>query len=625
MCGITGITYFNKDREVNPATLKDMTDVIAHRGPDDEGFYINQNVGLGFRRLSIIDLSTGHQPLCNEDQSIWIIFNGEIYNYHDLQNDLMKHGHIFKTKSDTETIVHLYEQYGVDCLKYLRGMFAFAIWDNKRQQLFCARDRFGIKPFYFYRDNEKFVFGSEIKAILKCENIDRTLSQEAIDSYFAFGYITSDLSIYKNIKKLQPAHYLLLTFKENGTATTHRYWEIEFNPDFRKSQSQWEEEIRECLSETVKQHMISDVPLGAFLSGGIDSGSVVALMARNSDRPIKTFSIGYKNEAFSELRQARQVAEKYGCEHHEEILEPESISLLPKLVKAYDEPFADSSAVPTYHVSKLARQFVTVALSGDGGDELFAGYNNYRYYENISKSALNFNSDTFNKILWGSIHAVLPDNMKGKFLSYNLSKGKTTSFAYVNMWNEQERNRLIVCKNPKQNFRLASELYKKKILNSIASGDYVTDMQCLDMKTYMVDDILTKVDRASMVHSLEVRVPLLDHKFAELTFRIPRTMKLNGSGQKYIFKQAMARYLPDDHLKLPKKGFGIPISLWFKNDLKEYIEDTLLSGNPLCSEYLNRKYIAKIIGNIKNPKRNLSVKTWSLLVFEEWLKQNSEV
>ncbi|HVT83617.1 MAG TPA: asparagine synthase (glutamine-hydrolyzing), partial [Chitinophagaceae bacterium] len=305
MCGITGITYFNKDREVNPATLKDMTDVIAHRGPDDEGFYINQNVGLGFRRLSIIDLSTGHQPLCNEDQSIWIIFNGEIYNYHDLQNDLMKHGHIFKTKSDTETIVHLYEQYGVDCLKYLRGMFAFAIWDNKRQQLFCARDRFGIKPFYFYRDNEKFVFGSEIKAILKCENIDRTLSQEAIDSYFAFGYITSDLSIYKNIKKLQPAHYLLLTFKENGTATTHRYWEIEFNPDFTKSQSQWEEEIRKCLSETVKQHMISDVPLGAFLSGGIDSGSVVALMARNSDRPIKTFSIGYKNEAFSELRQAR--------------------------------------------------------------------------------------------------------------------------------------------------------------------------------------------------------------------------------------------------------------------------------------------------------------------------------
>jgi asparagine synthase (glutamine-hydrolysing) len=625
MCGITGITYFNTEREIDPAILKNMTDVIAHRGPDDEGFYINKNVGLGFRRLSIIDLNTGHQPLWNEDQSIWIIFNGEIYNYRELQNELLKSGHTFRTKSDTETIVHLYEQYGVDCLKHLRGMFAFAIWDNNKQQLFCARDRFGIKPFYYYKDNEKFVFGSEIKAILKCENIDRTLSPEALDSYFAFGYITSDLSIYKNIKKLQPAHYLLVSFKDMVTVHSRRYWEIEFNPDFSRSQSQWEEEIRECLSETVRQHMISDVPLGAFLSGGIDSGSVVSMMAMNTNRPVKTFSIGYKNEAFSELKYARQVAEKYGCEHHEEVLEPESISLLPKLVKAYDEPFADSSAVPTYHVAKLARQFVTVALSGDGGDELFAGYNNYRYYENISKSVLNFNSATFNKILWGSMHAMLPGNMSGKFLTYNLSKGKTAGFAFVNMWNEHERNRLLIYKDSQSDFSYASELYKKKILNSVVARDYVTNMQYLDMKTYMVDDILTKVDRASMINSLEVRVPLLDHKFAELTFRIPRTMKMNGSGQKFIFKQAMARYLPGDLLKLSKKGFGIPISVWFKKDLKEYIEDTLVSGSPLCSDYLNRKYIKKVIMESKNSKRDLSSKIWSLLVFEEWLKQNKQV
>lgn len=308
MCGISGIIYFNKERKVDPSLLKSMTDVIIHRGPDDQGFYIENNIGLGFRRLSIIDLNTGHQPLSNEDESTWIIFNGEIYNYKELQERLIKQGHVFRTKSDTETIVHLYEQYGVDCLKHLRGMFSFAIWDNKKKQLFCARDRFGIKPFYYYADNEKLIFGSEIKALLKCDNIDRTLSPEAIDSYFAFGYITSNLSIYKEIRKLQPAHYLLLSLNDNASYQIERYWDVHFTPDISLSEKQWEEEIRNSLSESVKMHMISDVPLGAFLSGGIDSGSVVALMAKNSTRPIKTFSIGFKDEKDSELKYARELA-----------------------------------------------------------------------------------------------------------------------------------------------------------------------------------------------------------------------------------------------------------------------------------------------------------------------------
>ena len=624
MCGIAGVVYFDKERKVEPNLLKGMTEAIVHRGPDDEGYYIVQNIGLGFRRLSIIDLNTGHQPLSNEDESIWIVFNGEIYNYKELQSSLINQGHIFKTKSDTETIVHLYEQYGVDCLKFLRGMFAFVIWDSKRNKLFCARDRFGIKPFYYYVDKEKLVFGSEIKAILKCDNIDRTLSSEAIDSYFAFEYVTGDLSIYQNIKKLQPAHYLQLSLSETKKIDIKSYWDIQFEPDYTISQSQWEEEVRNCLTESVKLHMISDVPLGAFLSGGIDSSSVVSIMAQNSDRPIKTFSIGYKDEEFSELKFAKEIAAKYGCDHYEEVLEPESISLLPKLVSYYDEPFADPSAVPTYHVSKLARQHVTVALSGDGGDELFAGYTSYKYYDGIFKSRLNFNSSALNKILWGSIHRIIPNNVKGKFLSYNLSKGKNAAFAYSNTWTEIERRSLFCNKNSYLDYKYDAELKKQRILSSKVGADHVSTMQYLDMKTYMVDDILTKVDRASMMNSLEVRVPLLDHRFAELTFRIPGNLKFNGEEQKHIFKRAMAPYLPASFLKRPKKGFGVPMSMWFKNDLKEYIEDTLFSKHPLYSEFLDKRYVKKTLQNNGNSMKANSSKIWSLLVFEEWLKQSNK-
>ncbi len=625
MCGIAGLVRFEKENTVSQPELKSMTDSIFHRGPDDEGFYINQNVGLGFRRLSIIDLGTGHQPLSNEDQSIWIIFNGEIYNYKELQADLIRKGHIFRTKSDTETIVHLYEQYGVECLEHLRGMFAFAIWDNNKQQLFCARDRFGIKPFYYYSDHEKFVLGSEIKAILKCDGIDRTLSDEAIDSYFAFGYITSDLSVYKKIKKLQPAHYLLLSPFGKDKIEIRPYWQIRFEPDHSKNDKQWEEEIRAKLSETVKLHMISDVPLGAFLSGGIDSGSVVSMMAKNSDQPVKTFSIGFKNEKGSELKYAAELARKYGCDHHELTLEPQSIDLLPKLVRAYDEPFGDPSSIPTYHVSKLARQFVTVALSGDGGDELFAGYTTYKWLNSIYKYPLNFNSAFLNKTLWGSIHKLIPPNMKGKGFTYYLSKEKRYSFAYINVWSEFERHRLLNYKRSRYDHDQASEFFKIGILKDSSSvRDDISNMQYLDIRTYMVDSILTKVDRASMLNSLEVRVPLLDHEFAELSFRIPSKFKLNGAGQKYIFKKAMANYLPESFLRLPKKGFGVPLANWFKEELREFVDDTLATGTPLCSEYLDRNYIRKVIQSSRNTMRDFSSKIWTLLVFEEWLKQNKK-
>lgn len=624
MCGITGKVNFDRSRNIDVREIKQMTDSIRHRGPDDEGFYIQQNVGLGFRRLSIIDLSTGHQPLANEDETIWIIFNGEIYNYQELHDDLVRKGHVFRTKSDTETIVHLYEEYGTDCVKFLRGMFGFSIWDNKKQQLFCARDRFGIKPFYYYTDNEKFVFGSEIKSILKADNIDRALSYEALDSYFAFGYITSDLSIYKNIKKLQPGNYLLLSFKDRVSIKIERYWEIQFEPDYSKTEDQWSREIEACLSETVKLHMISDVPFGAFLSGGIDSSSVVAMMARNSSRPIKTFSIGFKEQKFNELIYAKEIAKKYGCEHHEQIVEPESISLLPKLVHAYDEPYADSSAIPTYYVSKMARENVTVALSGDGGDELFAGYDIYAGYNKIYSSLLNFKSPYFNKLIWGNIYKLIPQTTKGKALAYRLSQNKKYVGASAIFWPKEERQKYLLNNHSPINYAETSELFKEAVLKKGNGNDFITNLQYLDLQTYMVDDVLTKVDRASMLNSLEVRVPLLDHKFAELTFKIPSGLKLKEGKQKYIFKQSMSPYLPDNILNHPKQGFGVPISMWFRDNLKMYVNDIFNSNDALLYNYLDRKFVQRAISNNEKvkPRWDLSEKVWSLLVFNEWLKQN---
>lgn len=621
MCGLSGLVYLNKGRNVDSGILKKMADSIIHRGPDDEGYYCKNNVGLAFRRLSIIDINSGHQPLSNSNESVHIVFNGEIYNFLELRKLLLQKGYTFKTVGDTEVILHLYEEYGTESVRYLRGMFAFAIWDANEQQLFCVRDRFGIKPFYYYKDDEKFVFGSEIKAILNSGEVDKTISFEALDSYFAFGYITKDLSIFSKIKKLQPGNYLILSFKDQVKIETKQYWDIQFEPDYSKTEKQWCEEIENCLSETVKSHMISDVPLGAFLSGGIDSSSVVAMMAKSSTQPIKTFSIGFKEQRYNELEYAREVATKYGCDHHERIVEPESISLLPKLVSAYDEPFADSSAIPTYYVSKLAREFVTVALSGDGGDELFAGYKGYSKFKRIQSFPLHFNGSFLNKMIWGNIHNLIPQSTKGKGLMYFLSQNKEYAFAYQTIWTQEERRQLIEGQN-KNLGEKGSEFFKEEILRNKNNRNFISNLQYLDMKTYMVDDVLTKVDRASMINSLEVRVPFLDHKFAELSFKIPWDLKLKGNEKKYILRKSMRPYLSKNILDRNKKGFGIPLSLWFKDDLKEYINDTLLSTNPLYSKYIDRNYVEKIIINDRKGKRNFSSKIWTLVFLEEWLKQN---
>jgi asparagine synthase (glutamine-hydrolysing) len=622
MCGICGIVFSNKNREVNPSVLNNMTDVLQHRGPDDKGSYFKANIGLGFRRLSIIDLYSGHQPIVNEDEGTVIVFNGEIYNYLEIRNQLKKQGFIFKTDTDTEVILHAYEAYGVKCLDVLRGMFAFAIWDNKKNQLFCARDRFGIKPFFYYFDNHQFVFGSEIKAILEASDIDKTISYEGLDSFFAFGYITSNYSIYKNINKLLPSYYLIYSPYEKESLKIEQYWQIEFKPDYSKTDSQWIEEINEAFSESIKSHMISDVPLGAFLSGGIDSSSVVAFMAKHSNIPVKTFSIGFKEKKYNELNFARTIANKYNCEHHELVIEPESIDLLPKLVHGCDEPFADPSILPTYHVSRFAREYVTVSLSGDGGDELFAGYNIYYSLYKLYQSPLYFDSDLLNKVIWGSLHNIIPTNKRGKSKSYLLSKNKNLLGAYQLLWPEPLRKQLQLHYHQYGTPFPASENYKVELLNKNNDYDFITNLQYLDLKTYMVDDILTKVDRASMLSSLEVRVPLLDHKLAELSFTIPSGLKIRGSDSKFIYKQAMKEYLPPDVINHPKQGFGIPLSEWFKEDLNTYVFETLRSPNSLYSKYLDKKPVLNLLANTPAHKiESQSRQLWSLIVFEEWLKQ----
>lgn len=623
MCGIVGLINFEKEKPVTEIALKAMSDSIIRRGPDDEGFYIDKNVGFGFRRLSIIDLSTGHQPITNEDDTVCIIFNGEIYNFQELRSYLLTKGHIFKSHTDTEVILHLYEELGEECVKKLRGMFAFAIWDRNKQKVFCARDRFGIKPFHYYIDNNKFVFASEIKAILKVDNINKAISYDAVDSYFAYGYITSELTIFENIKQLYPGHTISVTLKDKPQISINKYWEVQFEPDYSKTENQWIEEIDHTLSETVKLHMISDVPLGAFLSGGIDSSSVVALMSKFSNNPIKTFSIGFKESSYNELKYAEAVAKKYNTEHHSQIVEPSSINeLLPILVSSYDAPFADNSAIPTHIVSKFARQHVTVVLSGDGGDELFAGYNHYPQMDKIYRN--NFNSGFLNSFFWGSMHKLLPGSFKGKNLTYYLSKDKSVFPAYYGLYNLSERNNLLSRNVINKLKAERAEHYKENFLKSITNTDFISKVQKLDMSTYMVDDILTKVDRVSMHNSLEVRVPILDHVFAELTFKIPYSLKLKGNIKKYIFKESMKKYLPESILTHKKTGFDIPIEYWFRSELKDYIESRISDRNNKLAEFVNIKDVQKSIKDHNKGMRNLSSRIWSILVFDEWLNQNSK-
>ncbi|SDD92458.1 asparagine synthase (glutamine-hydrolysing) [Pricia antarctica] len=620
MCGICGKFYFDPGRSVLQEDVHKMAKLITHRGPDDSGYYIKGNIGFGFRRLSIIDLYTGHQPLSNEDGTVWIVLNGEIYNHLELREQLITKGHKFSTKTDTETIVHLFEEYGSKCVQHLRGMFAFAIWDEKNKKLFCARDRFGIKPFFYHNNEEGFVFGSEIKCVLSQTKSSSTLSIPMLDQYLTYGYSSEEGTIYQNIKKLRPGH--TLEIEHDGKVKVNRYWDIHYTPDYNKTEEEWCKLIDDKLSESVKVHLMSDVPLGAFLSGGVDSSAIVALMSKNSNAPVKTFSIGFKEAEFNELKYAREVAKMYNTEHYEQIVEPESVALLPDLVDIYDEPFSDASAIPTYFVSKFARENVTVVLSGDGGDELFAGYNRYQRMMNMR----NFNilPEGVSKNFWGGLHKMIPNSVKGKGATYYLSKPKDSFPAFHSIWHQAEREKLFKKELWEDIKQSPAELSRIESFTNSGSTDFLFNMQKMDMQRYMVDDVLTKVDRASMQNSLEVRVPILDHEFAELTATIPSELKLKGNIKKYIFKEAMKKHLPESIISHKKMGFSLPLKAWFKDDLKEYVNDRLIGTKGPLYDYLEPAYVNKIVNEHNNGMRDFNDKIWSLLFLDQWLNSRKE-
>ncbi len=620
MCGICGVTYFDRARTVSEHELQRMCDVIQHRGPDDSGWVLKDSCGIGMRRLSIIDLNTGHQPIANEDGSIWIVFNGEIYNHLELRKDLEKKGHKFQTHTDTEAIIHAYEEYGEECPKKLNGMFGFAIWDQKKHSLFIARDRLGIKPLYYYIDNKKFVFGSELKSILQVHDVARDVDVHALDIYLTFEYIPSPWSIFQKIAKLPPGHHLKL---QDGKVTVRKYWDLQFD-EKETNINEAREQLLDLLQDAVKIRLMSDVPLGALLSGGIDSSAIVALMSQVMDRPVETFSIGFNEATYNESSYAKIVADHFKTKHHEFVIEPDALDLTEKLIGQLDEPFGDFSIFPTYLVSKMAREFVTVALSGDGGDELFAGYDTYlankagQIYQRVPKFMrqgiiapfLNMIPPTEKKK--GLINRArrftegmrLPEDLAHTRWMIFLQEADKTRLYSQDFWNNL---------NYEESFE-----FIRNHFNGVQTSDELNRQLYVDIKTYLVDDILFKVDRMSMATSLEARVPFLDHRFVEFTATLPSKLKLNGTNTKFILKDAMKELLPPEILKRGKEGFSIPIKNWLKKDLKNLMLDVLDPQKIKREGFFNPDYVQRLTQEHLTGKENHSHRLWAIMVFGIW-------
>jgi len=626
MCGLTGKIYLN-DSTVAEQDVLIMNEEIIHRGPDDGGIYISpdQKVGLGHRRLSIIDLSPlGHQPMSYLDR-YQIVFNGEIYNYQEKRDLLLAAGYTFKSKSDTEIIMALYDKFGKKCLEHLRGMFAFAIYDEKEKTIFCARDRVGKKPFKYYLDDNVFMFASELKAILTQKEYKKEVDYLAIHHYLTYQYCPTPLTGFKDIKKLEPAHFLFIDLK-NKKVEKERYWKLDYSKKLNLSEKEWQKRIMDKLDESVRLRMISDVPIGAFLSGGIDSSAIVALMSKHSTEPIKTFSIGFNETKYNELKYAKIIAEKFKTDHREFIVKPNAIELLPMLVRHYEEPYADSSALPTYYVSKMTRDFVTVALNGDGGDENFGGYGRY----SVQKFAL-----WYDKIMPLHKFIILPF---AKFLTKNI---KNTFFDRAHIfaetlsqkYNYRYINYIRYFSNELKE-KMYSDSFKEKTKN-INSYNIVASKfneagtkdkmdQCLyaDFNTYLHDDLMAKVDIDSMTVALEGRSPFLDHEMLELTAQIPFNLKLKGyNNKKYILKEALRGLVPDEVMFRPKMGFGIPIDVWFRCELKDYAYDLLLSEQAMSRGIFKKEAIKGLLDEHNNTKISHAYRIWALITLELWFRE----
>jgi asparagine synthase (glutamine-hydrolysing) len=591
-----------------------MCDALALRGPDDQGYYINGSVGLGMRRLSIIDLATGQQPVRNEDGSIQLVLNGEIYNFQELRAEMEALGHRFYTASDTEVIVHLYEEYGAKCVQKLRGMFAFALWDDRARKLLLARDRLGIKPLYFGEFDGKLVFASELKSLLQLPWVKRDLNWGSVAHLFSFSTTPRNESIIDGIHKLQPGH--ILTIEHAKPLSISCYWDVSFDTDTVHDEDYFAEGLRERLEESVRLRMICDVPFGAFLSGGVDSSAVVATMTRLSDAPVKTFTIGFPEKEFNEIAHARQVAKAFGTEHHELVLEPDVIGLLGDLAWHLDEPFGDSSAIPTFMVSRLASEYVKVVLTGDGGDELFAGYDKYlveqreRRYRHIPALI---------RSLLGTAGGLMAEGMKGRnFLRHIALNGHDRYLDAGTLFDRHEQGAMFQASAAER--ILAEDPWRE--LAACLGGDnnhWLSAIQYLDIKNYLPLDILTKVDRMSMAHSLEARVPLLDHKLVEFAATIPPGLKLQNGRTKHIFKQALKGILPETIIDRPKQGFAVPLGRWFRGELDGFVHDLLLSPTSRARKIFNPAYIEKLL-LLQARGRPLDLQLWTLISFELWCR-----
>lgn len=626
MCGITGIFDTRGKRDIDRAVLHRMNESQFHRGPDEGGLHVEPGVGLGHRRLSIIDLSTGQQPLYNEDGSVCVVFNGEIYNYLELIPELQSLGHVFHTRSDTEVIVHAWESWGEKSVERFRGMFAFALWDRNKETLFLARDRLGVKPLYYaLLSDGTFLFGSELKSILAHGGLARNIDPCAVEEYFSFGYVAEPRTIFTGAKKLPPAHTLKIR-RGQPLPAGREYWNVRFTLDNPISAEDASDELTERLKESIKLRMISEVPLGAFLSGGVDSSAVVALMAGISNGPVNTCSIGFSDPAFNETKFARMVAERYQTRHHVDQVESDDFDLIDILANIYDEPYADSSAIPTYRVCQLARRHVTVALSGDGGDESFGGYRRYNLHlmEERLRSTMPLG---LRRPIFGLLGCVYP---KADWAP-RVFRAKTTFEAMARNSVEAYFHSMSLIREPMRS-GLYSDSFKRTLdgysaievfrhhASRAGTDDPLALIQYIDLNTYMIGDINTKVDRASMAHSLEVREPLMDHPLVEWLATLPSSLKIRGQESKYLLKKSMEPYLPHDIMYRPKMGFAVPLARWFRGPLRERVRDALLGERMADCGWFNRDQIQLMLQQHDKGIRDHSTPIWTFLMFDAFLR-----
>jgi len=628
MCGIYGVLNFTEPEAPCEPLLARMGRVIEHRGPDDEGHYVGRGVGLGMRRLSIIDVAGGHQPIANEDETIWLVLNGEIYNFHELRANLEKKGHRFRTRTDTEVIVHLYEEEGTGLFKRLRGMFGLALWDAKRERLVIGRDRIGEKPLYVRREANRLLFASELKAILQVDDVSRRLSLDSLQEYLAVGYVPAPLTMIEGIEKILPGHCLVV---ESGRIEDQKYWDVPFGQTEQHSEQEWIELLREKLLETVKSQLVSDVPLGAFLSGGIDSSTIVAAMARMTGQPVKTYSIGYGGDQsyYNELPYAKIVAKAFGTDHHEIVVRPEVSALLPKLMWHMDEPTADSACLTTYLISRLARESVTVILSGVGGDELFGGYRRY-LGDNLHRTYRLLPGPIRKSVLPAVLKLVSQDRTSAwkDYARYAAAFIKTGELdpasrymSYVTLFSPQVQYELLrqESRAGSNGNEIAAEALRKCFAHC-SGNDALNRIIYADLKTSLPDDLLALTDRMSMAASIECRAPLVDYELVELASRVPSSLKVRGLTMKYLLKKAVAPWLPREVIKRKKRGFGAPVGGWLRRDLKPLVNDLLSEEQVGRRGLFHWPAVQQLIKAHQEQRSDYTDHIFALIALETWCR-----